>query len=427
MDTIFALATAIGRAGVSVIRVSGPNAWTALDHFGAVRPAIRHAALRVLHGRDGDILDEALVIAFEGPASFTGENIVEFQLHGSVAVCEALLSELEGLPDFRQAEPGEFTRRALLNGKMDLTEVEGLSDLIDAETEAQRQQAQRLLSGNLGKLVDDWRRKLLRAAMLLEASIDFADEDVPADVSGEVVSLLADLIDAFEAEINGTKIAERVRQGFEVAIIGPPNVGKSTLLNTISGKDAAIVSEVAGTTRDVIEVHMNLDGMPVTFLDTAGLRETSDLVERIGVDRARRRAELSDIRVVLLPKEQAYDDLTDLDIVRIAKADLLDDITGAISGKTGQGVDLLLEEISERLRAKAALVGTATTVRHGLVLEESVEFLRNALGYMNVENSSFDLAAEEIRSCLRAMEMLIGKVGVDSLLDEIFSAFCLGK
>jgi len=286
MDTIFALATARGKAGVSIVRVSGPLAWASAAHFGVVNLVARQPKLARLTGSDGGLIDEALVLSFDDGQSFTGEQVVEFQVHGSPAIVAALLSELGSLDGLRLAEPGEFTRRALENGQLDLARVEGLADLIDAETEAQRKQALRVFSGALGKKADGWRTDLIRAAALLEATIDFADEDVPVDVTPEVTALVSGVRGELELEAQGVKAAERIRDGFEVAIVGPPNAGKSTLLNALAGREAAITSSVAGTTRDVIEVRMDLNGLPVTFLDTAGLRETTDEVEAVGVQRA---------------------------------------------------------------------------------------------------------------------------------------------
>ena len=253
MDTVFALATAQGRAGISVVRISGPRAFEVAVEICGPLALSRQAQLRLLKNQSGDVIDQALVIVFEGPGSFTGEDVVELHLHGSIAVVRAVISLLAGFDDVRLAEPGEFTRRAFENNKLDITQVEGLGDLIESETEAQRKQSLRVLSGHLGQRVETWRAHLLRATALLEVTIDFADEEVPVDVSPEVEGLLMQVHEDILREIAGTKVAERVRTGFEVAIIGAPNVGKSTLLNALAGRDAAITSEVAGTTRDVID------------------------------------------------------------------------------------------------------------------------------------------------------------------------------
>ena len=303
MSTIFAQASAAGKAGVAVVRISGPQAFSAASQLCGALPAPRQAGLRRLRSAAGEVLDEALVLCFSEKASFTGEETVELQTHGSVAVVNALLAELGRIDGLRLAEPGEFTRRALANGRLDLAQVEGLADLIASETEAQRQQALRLFSGGLGDLAAHWRERLIRASALLTVTIDFADEEVPVDVSPEVLELIAEVQTAMQAQVDGFGAAERIRTGYEVAIVGPPNVGKSTLLNALAGRDAAITSEVAGTTRDVIEVRMELAGLPVTLLDTAGLRETDDTVEKIGVARALERAKAADLRVFLIESD----------------------------------------------------------------------------------------------------------------------------
>ena len=428
MDTIFALASAHGKAGVAVIRVSGPLAWDAASRLCGTLPAPRQTGLRVLRTPDGTRLDEALVLAFEEKASFTGERVVELHLHGSTAVVAAVLDTLGHTEGLRPAEAGEFTRRALENGRLDLAQVEGLADLIDAETEAQRRQALRVLSGDLGTRAEVWRRDLIRAAALLEATIDFADEDVPVDVTPEVRDLLAQTLQTLAHEIRGVSTAERVRSGFEVAILGAPNVGKSTLLNALAGREAAITSEYAGTTRDVIEVRMDLDGLPVTLLDTAGLRETEDAVEKIGISRARERAERADLRVFLI-EGNAAPGMTplDSDIVVRAKADLLDDPSGAVSGATGQGVGALVRQITERLATRVASIGVATRIRHKISMERALAGLETADCLLDLGPDHTDLVAEELRSAVRALDALVGRVDVENILDEIFASFCIGK
>jgi len=428
MDTIFAQATAQGRAGVCVIRISGPQAFFIAETIAQPLPAPRVAAVRAISDADGQVIDRALVLTFEGPNSFTGEDTVELHLHGSIAVVRAVLALLSGFDGTRLSEPGEFTRRAMENGKLDLTQVEGLGDLIEAETEAQRKQALRVLSGHLGQKVDIWREKLIRAAALLEVTIDFADEDVPVDVSPEVTELLNAVNIDILAEIAGTHTAERIRTGFEVAIIGRPNAGKSTLLNALAGRDAAITSAVAGTTRDVIEVRMDLGGLPVTLLDTAGLREGADEVEAIGIDRAKTRGEQADLRVFLseegedLPVAATADD-----IVLRPKADLRDSADNAISGVTGQGVPQLIERIQAILGARSLNAGLATHERHRVALQKSAEGLAAAMLVLDHGPDQYDIASEELRHSIRALEALVGRIDVENLLDVIFSSFCLGK
>jgi len=426
MDTIFALASARGRAGVAVIRVSGA---LALDAGAALcRSLPESRGVRVLKDAQGQALDEALVLVFEEGHSFTGEAVVEFQVHGSTAVVEAVLRELGEQDGVRLAEPGEFTRRALENSVLDLAQVEGLADLIDAETEAQRVQALRVLSGALGQKAEGWRTDLIRAAALLEATIDFADEDVPIDVSPEVLELIDRVEASLAREREGVGVAERIRDGFEVAIVGPPNAGKSTLLNTLAGREAAITSELAGTTRDVIEVRMDLGGLPVTFLDTAGLRDTDDVVEGIGIQRAVERAAAADLRVFLLLDgdtgvglEPGKDD-----IVVSGKADL--GASGfAVSGLTGAGVDTLVDRIEQVLTGRAAHAGTAIRARHAVAMRKAGEALAQARIEVLEGAERSELAAEELRSAVRALDSLVGRVDVENILDEIFASFCLGK
>ncbi len=424
-DTIFALASARGKAGVAVMRVSGPQAHEALAQLCAV-PVARQAALRRLVWQ-GQVLDEALVLVFDEGASFTGEKSVELQVHGSLGVIKALTQALAQM-GLRQAEAGEFTRRALENGRLDLAQVEGLADLIDAETEAQRRQALRVLSGAVGKRAEGWRRDLIRAGALVEATIDFADEDVPVDVTPEVLGLIDGLLADLRREIAGASVAERVRDGFEVAIIGAPNAGKSTLLNALAGREAAITSEIAGTTRDVIEVRMDLDGLAVTLLDTAGLRETADPVERIGVARALARASAADLRVFLLDHDGEVLLMTpkDADIVVQGKADVRPR-NGAVSGRTGQGLDLLVARITAVLAGKAASAGVMTRERHKVAMIRAVEAMESARNQVQGFGGAAELVALDLRRAARALDMLVGRVDTENLLDEIFASFCIGK
>ena len=428
MDTIYALASAQGRAGVSVIRISGPEAHSVARVLCAVLPEERRTALRILKTADGDQIDQALVLRFDAPQSFTGEDTVEFQVHGSIAVVKSVLGALAETGMARLAEPGEFTRRALENEKLDLTQVEGLADLIDAETEAQRKQALRVLSGEMGERVERWRSDLIRAASLLEVTIDFADEDVPVDVSPEVATLLKGVSDDLARQIEGATVAERIRLGFEVAIVGAPNAGKSTLLNRLAGREAAITSEIAGTTRDVIEVRMDLEGLPVTFLDTAGLRESEDIIENIGIERAMERAAQADLRLYLKLDEDALPiQLEGEDIVLVATADVSDQQASGISGKTGFGVDRLIKEIGLILSQRSSMAGLATHERHRVAMTRAVKDISAAQVQVLQGAEMYDIAAEELRSAIRALESLVGRIDVENLLDEIFSSFCLGK
>lgn len=428
MDTIFVLSTAQGKAGVAIIRLTGPASHQAIARLAVDVPARRKAALRLLRAGDGTRLDEALILTFPHGSSFTGEDSAEIQCHGSVATVSAILEELGNNQELRAAEPGEFTRRALENGRLDLSQVEGLADLIDAETEAQRRQALRVLSGDLGRRAETWRQSLIRAAALLEATIDFADEDVPVDVAPEVTALVTTVKDALIKEIEGVTAAERIRSGFEVAIVGAPNVGKSTLLNALAGREAAITSEYAGTTRDVIEVRMDLGGLPVTLLDTAGLRETEDVVESIGIDRARERAEQADLRIFLIESGQMLEmSPRQEDLVVLAKADLSGNPENAVSGKTGAGIENLVLTVTERLKSKAANAGLATRLRHKQAMERGLASLDVSLDLVSREADVTDIAAEELRIAIRALDSLVGRVDVENILDEIFASFCLGK
>ncbi len=424
MDTIYALASARGKAGVAVLRLSGPAAHDAAVMLCGDLPPARRASLRRLVW-NGVELDQALVLVFPQGESFTGEPSVELHLHGSLAVVQSVMRVLSGMPGLRLAEPGEFTRRALENGRLDLAQVEGLADLIDAETEAQRRQALRVLSGAIGRRAEEWRRKLIRAAALIEATIDFADEDVPVDVTPEVMDLTHDVLVDLRREVAGSHAAERIRDGFEVAIVGAPNAGKSTLLNALAGRDAAITSEFAGTTRDVIEVRMDIGGLAVTLLDTAGLRKTADPVEQIGIERALERAKSADLRVFLESGEDAPGIMPMPDDITLpGKAD----VTGkGVSGKTGQGVPELIAAIGERLLARSAGAGLVTRERHRLAIERAIGAMESARVEIEKGAARAELAAADLRIAIRALEALVGRVDVENLLDEIFSSFCIGK
>lgn len=420
-DTIFALASARGKAGVSVFRISGADAFEVAAKVCGSVPNDR--GLRLLR-TDEVILDQALVLSFAEGASFTGEPVVEFQCHGSPAVV-ASVSETLSDAGARLADPGEFTRRALENERLDLSQVEGLSDLIEAETEAQRKQAFALMDGGLTETVDCWRTDLIRAAALVEATIDFADEDVPVDVSPEVSTLVSGVAADLASEIAGSFVAERVREGFEVAIVGPPNIGKSTLLNALAGRQAAITSEIAGTTRDVIEVRMDLNGIPVTVLDTAGLRDTDDTIEALGVELARKRAEAADLRVFLTTDNQTNGfgiHPSEGDLVLLGKAD----DGGGVSGKTGAGLDQMIAHVTKVLGSRVALTQSAVRQRHRLAMEAAVGYIAAAQDLMDSDGDS-ELVAMELNTALQAMNSIIGRVGVEDLLDEIFASFCLGK
>ena len=352
-------------------------------------------------------------------------------LHGGREVVKSVLRELSRAERARMAVPGEFTRRAVQNGCMDLSQAEGLGDLIQAETKAQLRQAARALEGALGERVEVWRKTLIRCASLLEASIDFADEEVPSDVFPEVMAGLDSLVEDLTSEAEGVSAAERIREGFEVAIVGPPNSGKSTLLNFLLGREAAITSEFAGTTRDIIEVRMEIGGFPVTMLDTAGLRETSDPIECIGVDRARNRASNADIRIFLTEPGRDTVEMVDVrkgDVVLRGKVDLYPDFSeDGVSGKTGEGVDELVHRIATEFEKRTSGIACATRIRHQIAIEKALSVLRRAREEILKGDERVEFAADELQSSIRSLDSLTGRIDTEHLLDEIFSSFCLGK
>lgn len=429
MDTIYALASAAGKAGVSIIRISGPDALVACAQLGGKLKDHDRKLLRLIDG-DGSLIDQAFALSFAPGRSFTGEQVVELQTHGSPAIVSSVLARLSDF-GLRLAEAGEFTRRALENGELDLAQVEGLADLIDAETESQRRQAVRVFNGALGELTENWRAKLIRAAALLEATIDFVDEDVPVDVYPEVRDLIAVVATQIAHEASGVRIRERVRDGFEVALVGPPNSGKSTLLNRLAGREAAITSDIAGTTRDVIEVRMDLGGLPVTVLDTAGLRDSADVLEGIGIERGRARAQAADVRVHLLNGEDRNPkpDANGLDLFVLSKADTTQvEFEGLrVSGKTGEGIDAMLERITSYLSTLIAGAGVATRTRHEYALNAANLALDRVREGLEDDSLPVDLLADDLRVAIRALDTLIGRVDVESVLGEIFASFCIGK
>ena len=437
-ETIFAVATGRGKSGLSVIRVSGPDAAKALDflHVGSLRP--RRASLRRLKTPDGRIIDEALCLWFPGPDSFTGEDTVEFQCHGALSVV-ALMMEMLGLvPGFRLARPGEFSRRSLDNGRMDLTEAEGLSDLIDSETEQQRQQAIRQLAGGLSREIDHWRADLIGVLALFEADLDFSDEgDVDTAVLVESESRLSRIRDQMGKVLATGTRGERLREGITIVLAGAPNAGKSTLLNVLAQRDIAIVSSIPGTTRDVVEVRLDLGGYPVTLLDTAGLRESSDSIEQEGVRRMLARAAVADIVVWLRSGDEV--DLAIPDEIRSIPGLLMSVVTQidryevdweglAISALTGEGMDefvLTLTELVHDLMGQDGEGAVLTRARHREAVAEAVESVDRALAVLH--STGTELVVEEVRIAMRAIARVTGHVGVDDILDQLFSQFCIGK
>jgi tRNA modification GTPase len=440
-ETIFALASAAGRAGIAVIRVSGPAANDAITSLGCVLPPARKATRAVLTDpASKDVLDDGLLLWFPAPHSFTGEDVAELHVHGGRAVVESVIAALEAMNGLRPAEPGEFSRRAFEHDKMDLTQAEALADLVDAETGAQQRQALRQMGGALKELYDNWRLHLVQALAHLEAVIDFPDEDLPPKVADKVWGEVHELEQAISKHIDDAGRGERIREGIEVAIVGPPNVGKSSLLNLLARRDAAIVSDTPGTTRDVIEVHMDLGGFAITLADTAGLREAGDVVESEGVLRARRRAGAADLKVAVFDgatypeRDTETSELIDTNTLAVVnKADLLktqgretteDDSLIYISVKTGLGIERFLSCLQEMVRSKADNGGVIplTRARHRHALEECVSGMKRAQ-----EAKLPELAAEDLRIAARALGRITGRVDVEEVLDVVFRDFCIGK
>ncbi|WP_184147926.1 tRNA uridine-5-carboxymethylaminomethyl(34) synthesis GTPase MnmE [Amaricoccus macauensis] len=426
-DTIFAPATVPGKSAVAMVRISGPMAFEVAERLTGAIVAPRRASLRWLRDpQSGDRLDQAIVLGFPGPGSFTGEDCVELQTHGSGAVIRALLATLAGFEGLRLAAPGEFSRRALMNNRLDLAQVEGLGDLLAAETSAQRRQAVGLLDGGLSALVGEWRGAVLRTLALVEATIDFSDEELPDDLVEVAMRDLVGPLDEMRRELDGAVASERLREGFDVALVGLPNAGKSTLLNRLARRDVALVSDQAGTTRDILEVRLDLRGLPVTVLDMAGLRDAEG-IEAAGVERARLRARAADLRVFLVEDDS---DLAVLgvaceadDIVVRGKADLHDE--PGVSGATGKGVDDLLGRISDVLSLRVTGGGAISHARQRQATERALAALERGRGCLRL--GDVELAAEELRLALASLDFLVGRVDVEAVLDVIFSSFCLGK
>lgn len=437
-DTIFALSTPPGRSGIAVVRVSGPHAGTALITLGGRLPAPREAALALLTDpANGTALDNALVLWFPAPASFTGEDVAEFHLHGGRSVIAAVLEVLGKIAGLAAAEPGGFTRQAFGNGKLDLTEVEGLADLIDAETEAQRRMALRQMEGGLSGLYEAWRGELAGILAHVEATIDFADEEIPDGLNADNLVRIKNLAAAFSQHLDDGRRGERVRDGFRVVLAGPPNVGKSSLMNALTQRDVAIVSPEAGTTRDVIDVHLDLGGYPVQITDTAGIRKTESAIETEGVFRAVARATSADLVLWLRDvSDRAPPSVPanllggrDCDIVEVWTKIDLGDAPGhalGVSVKSGDGLGQLLAWLERKAKSQMAWVedGMITRVRHRVAVEHARERLELILAG---NDSAVELIAENLRAATHDLARLVGRVDVEDLLDVIFSDFCIGK
>ncbi len=444
-QTIYALSTVYGKSGVAVIRVSGAKAKEAV----AKLTNLKEKSLKPRYAYFTDIkdivsretLDKCLLLYFKAPHSFTGEDIVEFQTHGSKAVIASVLENLSKIPDFRMAEPGEFSRRAFHNGKMDLTEAEGLADLIDSETSEQQKYAMRQMEGGLKNLYDGWREELIKIMAYLEAYIDFPDEDIPQELVDKLLNDVFKLKTAISKHLNTDSIGERLREGFRVVIVGPPNAGKSSLLNTVVNREAAIVSSIAGTTRDAVDVHLDIKGYPVMFTDTAGIREVEEEIEKQGIEIAFRK--IADADLVLCLFDASKDSVQIFDNIKnsfknkaIYVANKSDNLTFeqcsnlkkqscvVISAKHKQGIadlmEVIYQQIKERFTANSNLLITRQRYREALA--ETLD---------NLERFSFDkeieLSAEDIRLAARGLSKITGRIEVDDILNKIFGSFCIGK
>lgn len=436
--TIFALATPPGKSGVAIIRISGPEAFTSLTKLTTATSIIpRQATLRNIYDpMDHQLIDKSVIITFPAPHSFTGEDIVELHIHGSRAVINIIISILSKFSNLRLANPGEFAKRAFLNGKMDLTAAEGLGDLIDAETSIQQKQAIRQMEGNLANIYDNWKNSLIRLLALLEAFLDFPEEDIPADIMDEVNEGVDKLKNNIYLHLNDQNKGEIIRRGIYIAILGAPNVGKSTLLNYLTRKDAAIVSSIAGTTRDVIEVNLDLDGYPVTIADTAGIRNSEDIIELEGINRAFKKADHADIKLIILdasnPSSYDKEILSMIDTNTIVLINKIDqepnyiDIENSIKISINKniGLDNFLQSLSEFIAKKFSLSSDPliTRERHRYHLNNCYE----TLSYFTL-TKPLELACEDLRLSARSLGQIVGTIDVETILDEIFINFCIGK
>ncbi len=433
MTTIYALASAKGRAGVAVMRLSGEDAGMALATLtGKDVPPARQAALRTFADPGTAIvIDRGLALWFPAPASFTGEDVVELHLHGGPAVIAAMAAALDGL-GLIPAEPGEFSRRAFEHGKLDLTEAEGIADLVNAETEAQRIQALRQMDGALGAVYEGWRGDLIRALAFLEADLDFPDEDLPGGIAARVLPVLDRLAAEFREHLDDGRRGEVLRDGFQVVITGAPNVGKSSLLNALARRDVAIVSEIAGTTRDTIEVRLDLGGYPVTLVDTAGLRDSDDVIEQEGVRRARARAAQADLRLRIFEAGEGVGLAQPDDLIVINKVDVVRPgdmpVAFMISVRTGEGIDVLLGALERKVVGMMGLrdAPSLTRSRHRRALEDAADHLDRArVGFAGKLEP--ELVAEDVRLAARSLARITGRVDVEDILDVVFGEFCIGK
>jgi len=442
--TIYALSSGPGISGIAVIRISGEDTSKAIELLtGKSVPEPRVATLRKINKiNTSELIDEGIILWFPGPESYTGEDMAEIQVHGSKAVIDALHSSISNVENCRLAEPGEFTKLAFQNGKINLLKAESIADLISSETEIQRQQAIKIMNGKSSDQFNFLREKLLKVLSHVEAKIDFPDEDLPNNILNEIKKSSDEVLINIEKILNDQKVGERIREGFKIAILGPTNAGKSSLLNHLSNRDVAIVSEIAGTTRDVIETHLNIDGYPVIVSDTAGIRDSKNEIEKKGIKLSLNRAEEADLKLVVVDGKNL--DFTDvlkglLDenaILVINKSDLLDEEIDPeikklnhvlISIKENLNIDELILKIKNNLKNKFITSDDIliTRERHRQHLKQCLEHLKNFNKKNEVED--FDKAAEDLRLATRHLGMIVGKVDVEEILGSIFNDFCIGK
>ena len=442
--TIYALSTGPGVSGIAVVRVSGKEAAEVVKQLtGDDLPVPRVATLKKINYiNTNNLIDEGVVIWFPGPNSYTGEDLAEFHVHGSRAVVSALHSSISGIKNCRFAEPGEFTKLAFQNGKINLLKAEGIADLVSAETEIQRKQAVEIMSGKSSDKFTSWRAKLLKILAHVEAKIDFPDEDLPKDILDEIQKTSNQVSKEIEKVLDDQKVGERIREGFKIAIVGPTNAGKSSLLNYLSKRDVAIVSEIAGTTRDVIETHLNLDGYPVVVSDTAGIRESKNEIEKKGIKLALNRAEDADLKLIIVDAKSVdftsvLKELIDENAILVVnKSDLIAGNVNnelkkydyiLVSIKNNLNLDKLILKIKKKLENKFISYGDIliTRERHRQHLEQCISYLKN---FKNKNGSEdYDKAAEDLRLATRHLGMIVGKVDVEEILGSIFNDFCIGK
>ena len=442
--TIYALSSGSGTSGIATIRVSGKLAKKVVEQLtNSQIPEPRIATLKKINNiNTNELIDEGIIIWFPGPNSYTGEDMVEFHVHGSLAVVQAIQNSISEIEGCRIAEPGEFTKIAFQNNKINLLKAESIADLISSETEIQRRQAVKIMTGKSAERFNSWRDGLVKVLANVEAKIDFPDEDLPDDILKNIKIKVNVIKNEIKKTLNDQKVGERIREGFKIAIVGPPNAGKSSLLNYLSNKEAAIVSEIAGTTRDVIEVHLNINGLPVIISDTAGIRSSKDEIERKGIKLALQKAEDADLNIVIIEPKSGFftgflkDLLTSKSILVINKSDLNENLfidefkkykPIYISIKKEKNLNLLITEIKNKLKhqfhnSEDILI---TRERHRQNLEKCVEHLQTFEEKNNLEE--FDKASEDLRLAIRHLGRITGKVDVEEILDSIFNDFCIGK